>query len=158
MAIHFCAWHNFRRRFVRQIGRGVVWIVLYVSHELISHSAPKSRGDSKAASPVQFAVTDDGAVVRQGDGWLKIQAISEDIIRVAYSRDRNFFAHPSLAVLPQALHPAQVRSDSSQLTRLDQPASKPVLIWRRATSPFSMPARKFSCQKNGATSFPLRLR
>jgi alpha-D-xyloside xylohydrolase len=79
-------------------------------------SAPMSRGDSKAASPAPVVVANDGAVVRQGDGWLKIQAISEDIIRVAYSRDRNFFAHPSLAVLPQALQPAKVRSDSSQLT------------------------------------------
>jgi alpha-D-xyloside xylohydrolase len=78
--------------------------------------APKSGGDSKIAPPVQIVVTDDGAVVQQGDGWLKIQAISEDIIRVAYSKDRDFFAHPSLAVLPQSLHPAHVQTDSSQLT------------------------------------------
>ncbi len=90
----------------------ILLLVIVVDISLV----PKSRADSKIAPPTPVVVTDDGAVVQQGDGWLKIQAISEDIIRIAYSRDRNFFAHPSLAVLPQALHSAKVRTDSSQLT------------------------------------------
>jgi alpha-D-xyloside xylohydrolase len=77
---------------------------------------PNSGGDPKSSPLVQFSITKDGAVVQQGDGWLKLQALSEDIIRVAYSKDRNFFAHSSLAVLPQPLHPAHVTSDASQLT------------------------------------------
>ncbi|MGD0769229.1 MAG: TIM-barrel domain-containing protein [Tepidisphaeraceae bacterium] len=78
--------------------------------------APKSGSDSKIAPPAQVAVSDDGAVVERADGWLKLQAVSDDIIRVAFSRDRGFFEHPSLAVLPQTVQPVQVRADSSQLT------------------------------------------
>jgi alpha-D-xyloside xylohydrolase len=98
----------------RSIGRGWVWFVLFVIMVDIS-LAPISGGDSKVASPFNSGET-GSAVIQQGDGWLKIQAVSDDIIRVAYSRDKNFFAHPSLAVLSQGTYPAEVRADSSQLT------------------------------------------
>jgi alpha-D-xyloside xylohydrolase len=78
--------------------------------------APKSGSDLRIAPPVQWNVSDGGVVVERADGWLKLQAVSDDIVRVAFSRDRRFFEHPSLAVLPQTVQPAQVRADSSQLT------------------------------------------
>jgi alpha-D-xyloside xylohydrolase len=78
--------------------------------------APKSGGDLRIAPPAQWVASDNGAVVERADGWLELQAVSDDIIRVAFSRDRDFFEHPSLAVLPQSVQPVRVRADSSQLT------------------------------------------
>jgi alpha-D-xyloside xylohydrolase len=43
----------------------------------------------------------DGIVVRVGDGLLKIEICASDVIRVAYARDRAFFARKSLAAEPK---------------------------------------------------------
>jgi alpha-D-xyloside xylohydrolase len=109
------------------IRRGFLWIfqnalvVISASGALcapiiLASCAPRSGPDSRIAPSVQAGVTEDGVLIEQAGGWLKIQAVSNDIIRVAFSRDRDFFSHPSLAVLPQTVQPVQVRSDSSQLT------------------------------------------
>jgi alpha-D-xyloside xylohydrolase len=78
--------------------------------------ASRSGSEARIAAPPPIAVTVDGAMIAQGYGWLRIQAISDDIIRVAYSRDRDSFANPSLSVLSHAIHPAHVASTPSQLT------------------------------------------
>ena len=57
----------------------------------------------QAAQPERLA---DGLVVAQGDGWLKLTVCADDIIRVAYARDREFFDRPSLIVEHRAVAPA----------------------------------------------------
>jgi len=42
----------------------------------------------------------DGIIVPAGDGFLRLEVRSESIVRVAYAKDRAFFSHKSLTVLP----------------------------------------------------------
>ncbi|HUJ45418.1 MAG TPA: TIM-barrel domain-containing protein [Opitutaceae bacterium] len=42
----------------------------------------------------------DGIVVPIGDTFLEIEIRADNVVRVAAAKDRSFFAHPSLAVLP----------------------------------------------------------
>ncbi|HEX4054570.1 MAG TPA: TIM-barrel domain-containing protein [Tepidisphaeraceae bacterium] len=64
----------------------------------------------------RFSLDDDGVVISTGGGWLKLQAVSDDIIRVAYSNDRRFFSRPSLGVVPQHNLRPSVQSTSDELT------------------------------------------
>jgi alpha-D-xyloside xylohydrolase len=58
---------------------------------------------------------DDGVVIETGGGWLKLQAVSDNIIRVAFSNDRQFFSRPSLGVLPQHSLRPDVQSTSDEV-------------------------------------------
>jgi len=60
----------------------------------------------------QLWAEDNGVVIHLRDGWLKVQPVSEDIIRVAFGPDRAFFEHSSLAVLPLMSHGASVQSEA----------------------------------------------
>lgn len=64
----------------------------------------------------RILVEKGGVILKQGDGWLKVQAISEGIIRVSFARDPEFFSQESLIVLPQGAFEADVRSDSERVT------------------------------------------
>ena len=44
----------------------------------------------------------DGLILPLNGGFLRLEVRGENIIRVAYARDRAFFTHPSIAVLPAA--------------------------------------------------------
>jgi alpha-D-xyloside xylohydrolase len=44
---------------------------------------------------------DDGIIVQVGYGVLKVQVVADDIVRVLFAKDRTFFDHSSLTVLPQ---------------------------------------------------------
>src|ERR1017187_3782687 len=57
----------------------------------------------RAAQPEKLA---DGLILAQGDGWLKLTVCADDIIRVAYARDRAFFDRPSLVVERRSIAPA----------------------------------------------------
>jgi alpha-D-xyloside xylohydrolase len=43
----------------------------------------------------------DGVIVTTGDGVLKVQVCSENIVRIAWAKDRSFFGHPSLMLDPR---------------------------------------------------------
>jgi alpha-D-xyloside xylohydrolase len=43
--------------------------------------------------------TSTGIIASIGDGFLDIEPCADDIIRVAYAKDRRFFSHPSLSVM-----------------------------------------------------------
>jgi alpha-D-xyloside xylohydrolase len=45
--------------------------------------------------------TTDGIVVSVGEGWLKVAVCADDVVRVAYAKDRAFFSRPSLATAPR---------------------------------------------------------
>ncbi|MGD0461715.1 MAG: TIM-barrel domain-containing protein [Tepidisphaeraceae bacterium] len=63
----------------------------------------------------RFSLDDDGVVISVDGKWLRLQVVSDDIIRVTFSSDRQFFARPSLDVLrPRSLRPS-VQSTSDEL-------------------------------------------
>jgi alpha-D-xyloside xylohydrolase len=45
--------------------------------------------------------TPDGALLRAGDSFLKLEVCASDVIRVAYAKDEAFFVHQSLAAQPK---------------------------------------------------------
>ncbi len=61
-----------------------------------------------AAPPVRLA---DGIEVAQPGGWLRLTVRADDMIRVAFSRDRSFFDRPSLAVQLRPAAPAAWSAD-----------------------------------------------
>src|SRR5512138_2986512 len=54
---------------------------------------------SSAAPPEKL---DDGIIVPLNGGFLKVEVRADDVVRVAYARERDFFSHASLVVLPGA--------------------------------------------------------
>lgn len=63
----------------------------------------------------RFSLDDDGVIISVGEKWLRLQVVSDDIVRVTFSNDRQFFSRPSLAVLrPRGLRPS-VQSTSDEL-------------------------------------------
>jgi len=62
----------------------------------------------------------DGIVVAHGDGFLKIAVRTDDIVRVAYARDRTFFARDSLVVVRSPIPPPawELKSDAQTATVL----------------------------------------
>src|SRR5271166_956856 len=62
---------------------------------LLAVLATSFGGPVLASPPVRLA---DGIEVAQGGGWLRLTVCDDDIIRVAYSRDRGFFDRPSLVI------------------------------------------------------------
>jgi alpha-D-xyloside xylohydrolase len=67
----------------------------------------------RAAAPEKL---NDGFVVAQGDGWLKLTVCADDIIRVAYARDRAFFDRPSLVIERRSVAPATWTLSSDEKT------------------------------------------
>jgi alpha-D-xyloside xylohydrolase len=70
---------------------------------------------SHAAGPEKLS---DGIIVRVGDKFLRIVLRGDNIVRVAYAKDRAFFERKSLAVLPPASPPPawSLTNDSNQAT------------------------------------------
>lgn len=60
----------------------------------------------------RFAWEDNAVVIGVGDGWLRVQAVSQDVFRVSFAKDRGFFGRSSLSVLPQAGIRPEVKGDS----------------------------------------------
>jgi len=59
---------------------------------------------STLATPLGAAVPEkqpDGIVLPVGDGFLKVAVYADDIIRVAFAKDRSFFEHKSLSAEPR---------------------------------------------------------
>jgi len=52
----------------------------------------------------------DGPILAVPGGLLKIQVCTSDVIRVAFARERDFFAHPSLATGPKRCEPVPFRT------------------------------------------------
>jgi alpha-D-xyloside xylohydrolase len=78
--------------------------------------APQTAHDSSNVMPQKYAWDENAAVIALGDGWLRIQAISDDIIRVSFSRERGLLQTSSLSVLPQAGLRPTVSEDSSSVS------------------------------------------
>src|ERR1700722_3005578 len=73
----------------------------------ITSCAPSGSGGSSNTMMNRFTLDDDGVVISLGEKWLRLQVVSDDIIRVTFAKDRQFFAQPSLAVLPsKAIRPS----------------------------------------------------
>jgi len=51
--------------------------------------------------------TNEGIVVRVGDSFLKLEVCSPEVIRVAFAKDRAFFARQSLVASPRRCEPTQ---------------------------------------------------
>ena len=50
---------------------------------------------------------EDGFVIPIGDGFLKVQVCTEDVVHIAFARDRGFFNRTSLAAAPRKCEHAQ---------------------------------------------------
>ena len=61
--------------------------------------SPPVSSPEKAPSNLQR--TEDGVLVRAGDGILKLEICASDVVRVAYAKDEAFFARKSLAAEPK---------------------------------------------------------
>jgi alpha-D-xyloside xylohydrolase len=57
-----------------------------------------------------------GIILKQSDGWLKIDAISDGIFRVSFARDPKFFSRSSLAVLPQGQFTPVIQNGSNSVS------------------------------------------
>lgn len=77
--------------------------------------ARSGEGDSRNTMMNRFSVDDDGVVVSVGEKWLRLQVVSDDIIRVTFSNDRRFYTRPSLAVLPSKSLRPNVQSTDDEL-------------------------------------------
>ena len=64
--------------------------------------SPRNSG-ARPAAPAAGSVQKlpDGMLVRIGDGLLKLEVCSSDVVRVAYAKDQAFFARKSLASQPK---------------------------------------------------------
>jgi alpha-D-xyloside xylohydrolase len=75
-----------------------------------------------SANPLSAATvekTPDGIVARIGGDFLNLQVCADNIIRVAYAKDRAFFAHKSLSVIhrgPAAHWDSQISADQAILS------------------------------------------
>jgi alpha-D-xyloside xylohydrolase len=59
----------------------------------------------------------DGIVLPVGGGFLRVGVCADNIIRVAYAKDRSFFTHPSLTIVPaRSLVPWELTTESGQAT------------------------------------------
>jgi alpha-D-xyloside xylohydrolase len=68
------------------------------------------RGPGHPASvpaPASLQRTPEGLLVRAGDGFLKLEVCANDVVRVAYAKDKAFFARKSLAAQPKRCDGAQ---------------------------------------------------
>lgn len=76
-------------------------------------SAIETRGQA-----AKLEKQSDGVIVAVNDAFLKISLYGDDIVRVAYAKDRAFFARNSLVVIAQPTPPDnwQLRSNSAQAT------------------------------------------
>ena len=65
-------------------------------------ASPRSSGARMPApTPGSLQKLPDGVLVRIGDGLLKLEVCSSDVIRVAYAQDQAFFTRKSLASQPK---------------------------------------------------------
>src|SRR3990172_2333045 len=67
---------------------------------------PLHAGAAVAASPVPEKLK-DGVLVAVSDGFLKLEVCGDNIIRVAFSQDREFFARRTLATEARRSEPAR---------------------------------------------------
>ena len=116
----------------------------------LASCAGNGGGGSRNTMTNRFSLDDDGAVVSIGDGWLKVQAVSDDIIRVAYSNDRQFFSRPSLDVLLQRGIRPDVQSTSDELV-LSTARLKAKVNFASGNVTFTDSRGKILLTENGAT-------
>ncbi len=70
---------------------------------------------SIAAAPEKL---NDGLIVQVDQGWLRLALRADDIVRVAYAKNRAALGRPSLSVLPEPANPVafQLESDPATVT------------------------------------------
>lgn len=85
--------------------RLTVFIILFMAMTLSAVFAQSNR-----PAPERLA---DGIVVTLGDAFLKVEICSDDLIRVAYSHDRAFFARQSLVAEVKRCVPTKWQLDST---------------------------------------------
>ncbi|MGN6370699.1 MAG: TIM-barrel domain-containing protein [Phycisphaerae bacterium] len=75
---------------------------------LVGIVAPLGRGVllAQAAGAAEIGKVADGIILPEPNGFLKLQVISDDIVRVAYAPDRAFFNHKSFAIAAMHASPA----------------------------------------------------
>lgn len=79
---------------------------------------------------------DTGLVLTTSEGLLKLQVCAEDVIRVVYTREPEFSARPSLAVIRRDLAPAEWEADETDTT-LELRTPRLQLSIDRATGAFT---------------------
>jgi alpha-D-xyloside xylohydrolase len=86
-------------------------------HTSIGHNATTQVRATAAKSSVPEKVN-DGIIVPIGDSLLKVEVCADDVIRVAFAKDRSFFARKSLAAAVRQCKPVpwQLKSDPQQAT------------------------------------------
>jgi alpha-D-xyloside xylohydrolase len=96
----------------------------------------------------------DGVVVPVHDGFLKIAVRTDDIVRVAFARDRAFFEHKSLAVVaPKGTLPAwKLSSDARQATITTAKLKVRVDLASGAVSFFDLSGKPVLMEKNAGRS------
>ena len=96
----------------------------------------------------------DGIVVPVHDGFLKIAVRADNIVRVAFARDRAFFEHKSLAVVaPKGALPAwQLSSDAGQATITTAKLKVRVDLASGAVSFFDHSGQPILMEKNAGRS------
>ncbi|HVU35279.1 MAG TPA: TIM-barrel domain-containing protein [Opitutaceae bacterium] len=87
-----------RRRsfFAASVAAVLLWSALPASAQSAGPSSAGAPGTDRSA----VEKTADGIVLPVDHGWLKLQVRADNAIRVEFAKDRGFFAHKSLVVLP----------------------------------------------------------
>src|SRR5438067_8760349 len=79
--------------------------VLIVPHGKLSAQLGETESENKAGAETVPAVEKvaDGVLIRIGDSLLKVEVCADNVIRVAFAKDRAFFARKSLAAEPKRI-------------------------------------------------------
>ena len=103
---------------------------------------------TQAAAPEKVA---DGIIVPLGDTFLKVQVCSDDILRIACSKDRAFFNRKSLAVQPAGFEPVKwsFTEDSQAATVATAKLKARVDLKSGAVSFFDADGRQILAEKKG---------
>jgi alpha-D-xyloside xylohydrolase len=64
----------------------------------------------------RISLEKSGIILRQSDGWLRIEAISDSIVRVSFSKDPKFFSQESLIVQRQRQFTPAIQTGSNSAT------------------------------------------
>jgi alpha-D-xyloside xylohydrolase len=103
---------------------------------------------TQAAAPEKVA---DGIIVPLGGTFLKVQVCSDDILRIACSKDRAFFNRKSLAVQPAGFEPVKwsFTEDSQAATVATAKLKARVDLKSGAVSFFDADGRQILAEKKG---------
>jgi alpha-D-xyloside xylohydrolase len=81
---------------LNRLGTGTIWFgitMALLANRGLGQTAPAT------SAPANIERQSDGIILPQKDGDLKIQVLGDNLIRVAFAKDRAFFDRPSLVVL-----------------------------------------------------------